>query len=419
MVAADLAQLLLDKVAEPDWVVLKPAEMKTESGAKLTVENDGSIVVGAAANTEQQTVRWQAGPQPVRAVRVETSTHAVAPKSGASFFNDYQIVTANMAAGALRGQIVRLDLPGDSSEFPRHPADKGKKTINLAELQVFRGDQNIALRKKARQSSTAGDARVAPEGAVDGNTDGNDGGNPYAHTGMEEEPWWEVDLGSEQVIDRIVIWNRSDTNLYARMRHFRIRVLDHSRKVVLEQVIDKAPSPSAEIVPQSLLAKKMFEAGAEHQPLIVPLPHNLLKGSPARFRVSVATRFTSPGLVDQREQLMKTDDVETRLAVAYALDGRNDLALHYFGNALQQADGYEARKPILELAARFDDLFSALVKRQPNDPQVQLALARSVGRGASSFCSRSSLRKRWSSCRNPARLSRGWAQTTRNHSGPC
>src|SRR5262249_25545424 len=88
--AADLAQLLFDKYAptEPDWVVLKPAETKTQGGAKLTLQDDGSILVEAAPNSEAQSVRWQPGPQPVRAVRIETSTHASAPTGGAPFFNE-------------------------------------------------------------------------------------------------------------------------------------------------------------------------------------------------------------------------------------------------------------------------------------------------------------------------------------------
>src|SRR5207247_224840 len=39
---------------------------------------------------------------------------------------------------------------------------------------------------------------------------------------------------------------------------------------------------------------------------------------------------------------------------------------------------YEARKAILEVAARFDDVLAALSKRQPDDPQLQLAMARNL-----------------------------------------
>jgi WD40 repeat protein len=78
----------------------------------------------------------------------------------------------------------------------------------------------------------------------------------------------------------------------------------------------------------------------------------------------------------KRFAAMRLTDPWARLAIAYALNGRNDKALQYFSRALKRADGYEARRQFLEAAARFDDLFSALLQRQPNDPHLLLALAR-------------------------------------------
>jgi tetratricopeptide (TPR) repeat protein len=333
--AGGLARVLLDEfcATEPEWVVLKPAATKTESGAKLTLQDDGSFLVDGTPRTEQPTVRCQPGPQPVRAVRIETSTHASAPTSGAPFFNEYLAVSASTGASrpwVLRGQFVRLDLPGDNSQFPRHPDDKQWKTINLAELQVFHGDHNIALRKKARQSST----QYAAENAVDGNTVGHDGGNPYAHTLMEDDPWWEVDLGSEQPIDRIVIWNRSDANLYVRMNHFRVRVLDRSRKVLFEQVVATAPSPRAEIVPQALLAEPPSGASGDKQPLIVRLPRSSVKDALPRYRVSVAPHLADLGRDEERLALLKLNDPWIKLSTAYVLLGRKDQASEYLGKAL-------------------------------------------------------------------------------------
>jgi WD40 repeat protein/tetratricopeptide (TPR) repeat protein len=310
--------------AEPDWVVLKPAETKTESGTKLALQDDGSILVQAPPQPEQQTVRWQPGPQPVRAVRIETSTHALAPKDGTPFFNEYQAVAVGMAVsrpGALQGQFVRLDLPGDNSEFPRQPQLKDKKTINLAELQVFHGDQNIAFRKKARQSTNLYPRGRGAENAVDGNTRGDDNGPPYAHTAMESDPWWEVDLGSEQPIDRIVIWNRSEEHLYVRMNHFRIRVLDRSRKVVFEQVVNKAPSPSTEIVPQALLVETKPTAAGENPPLIVRLPRSSGKDALPRYRVSGAAHLADLGPEEKRLAALKLTDPWQKLAAAYELKG--------------------------------------------------------------------------------------------------
>ena len=337
--AAGLAQLLFDNLGptEPKWVVLKPATMKTESGARLTLQDDGSVLV-EAPNTEQQSVRWQPGPQPVRAVRIETSTHASTPGSGVLFFNEYRTFAVSMGAsrpGVLRGQFVRLDLPGDNRQFPRHPADRDKKTINLAELQVFHGEQNIALRKKARQSSDwpGGGSRLAAQNAVDGNTAGTDSGNPYAHTASEDNPWWEVDLGSEQPINRIVIWNRIEAGLHARMNHFRVRVLDRSRKVVFEQVVDKAPNPSTEIVPQALLVKSKSGATGENQPLILRLPRSSRKDALPRYRVSVANRLADLGLEEKRLEALKLSDPWLKLAAAYESAGRTREAIPHLAKA--------------------------------------------------------------------------------------
>jgi WD40 repeat protein/tetratricopeptide (TPR) repeat protein len=97
-----------------------------------------------------------------------------------------------------------------------------------------------------------------------------------------------------------------------------------------------------------------------------------------RFRLSVSS---DPAAFDWEQThfaVMKLTDPWTKLADAYAINGRNGDASRYFDTALERADGYEARKPIVELAARFDEVLSALIKRQPDDPQLQLALARNL-----------------------------------------
>lgn len=73
---------------------------------------------------------------------------------------------------------------------------------------------NLAFGKPARQSSDL-DACYAGAGkAVDGNTDANlkmnDAKSSVSHTGDEESPWWEVDLGAVYDIGKVVVWNRQD-----------------------------------------------------------------------------------------------------------------------------------------------------------------------------------------------------------------
>jgi hypothetical protein len=68
---------------------------------------------------------------------------------------------------------------------------------------------NLALKRPAAQSSSAYVTAGAGT-AVDGNTDGNFFHGSVTHTGLEANPWWEVDLGISRHIGSIVIWNRTD-----------------------------------------------------------------------------------------------------------------------------------------------------------------------------------------------------------------
>lgn len=70
--------------------------------------------------------------------------------------------------------------------------------------------QNLALGKKAYQSSTPYPNMGQAGKAVDGNTDGNWSNGSVTHTNSEANPWWEVDLGAMYDIEKIRVWNRTD-----------------------------------------------------------------------------------------------------------------------------------------------------------------------------------------------------------------
>ena len=61
---------------------------------------------------------------------------------------------------------------------------------------------------RATQSSTAFGG--APERAIDGNIDGTYSHGSISHTGYQNRPWWQVDLGSSQPIPSVIINNRTD-----------------------------------------------------------------------------------------------------------------------------------------------------------------------------------------------------------------
>ncbi len=117
-----------------------------------------------------------------------------------------------------QAQYVRVNLPGE------------KRILSLAEVEVFRDGKNIAGSGSASQSST--DYEGVAERAIDGETDGNYFGNSVTHCAIQDAPWWELDLGSAQPIERVQIWNRTDGNLQPRLSGAVIELLDGNRGLV-------------------------------------------------------------------------------------------------------------------------------------------------------------------------------------------
>lgn len=66
---------------------------------------------------------------------------------------------------------------------------------------------NLALGKKTSQSSTYNmrEAKYAVNGKKDGN-----GVNKSTCTQLENQPWIEIDLGATGLIDKVLVWNRTD-----------------------------------------------------------------------------------------------------------------------------------------------------------------------------------------------------------------
>ena len=130
-------------------------------------------------------------------------------------------------------RFVRIELPGK------------QRYLHLAEVQVFSGGQNISVKAKASQSSTdfGGDAKRAN----DGNTNGDYNANSVSHTKLEDNPWWEVDLGKVVPLEKVVIWNRTDGGVQERMKGYAVKLLDDQRKPVDEKKKDDFPNPSAEL----------------------------------------------------------------------------------------------------------------------------------------------------------------------------
>jgi azurin len=132
---------------------------------------------------------------------------------------------------AARARYVRVELPRTG-------------TLTLAEVEVFSGGQNIARGGKATQVNTSNNG--AASRAIDGKTDGDYGSGTLTHTREEtKNPWWEVDLGAEQPIDSVAIWNRREGELGRRLDGFTLTLLDGSRHEVFSKTGQPAPAVSA------------------------------------------------------------------------------------------------------------------------------------------------------------------------------
>ena len=136
------------------------------------------------------------------------------------------------SAAAPNARYVRVELPG-----------KGK-TLTLAEVEVISKGKNIAKSGKATQSSLG--AGGVPERAIDGNKNPsyNSGGQTHTSEG-KANPWWELDLGRTQAIDKVSIWNRGD-GLEERLSNFTITLLDSNRKAVFKKDGLAAPKVSVD-----------------------------------------------------------------------------------------------------------------------------------------------------------------------------
>ncbi|MCL1920572.1 MAG: SUMF1/EgtB/PvdO family nonheme iron enzyme [Kiritimatiellaeota bacterium] len=145
-----------------------------------------------------------------------------------------------MAALGVAGSVMAQQAPVNG-RFVRVEIKKDKATLSLAEVQVFSKGENVALKGKATQSDTAHGA--AATRAIDGNTDTKWGGGSITHTPEDRKnPWWEVDLGAEKAIDKIMVWNREE--IPQRLDGAAVIILGEDRKVKWEQVLTR-PNPTS------------------------------------------------------------------------------------------------------------------------------------------------------------------------------
>jgi len=239
------------------WTILKPESLNSKSQATLEPQPDDSVLAqGLYPAKDTYTIRTTAPISGITAFKIEVLPDDRLPNKGPGRSSSGNFVLSEISASAATkpaastsGRFVRIDLPGK------------QKIINIAEVQVFSGGKNSALKGVAKQSGTYADAEAGR--AIDGKTDGNYGSRSVSHTAVADNPWWEVDLGAEQELEKIVVWNRTDGGTASRLGGAKLSVLDAKRQTVFDTVIAEAPKPSAEFSPGNSRALKLANASAD------------------------------------------------------------------------------------------------------------------------------------------------------------
>src|SRR5438874_352161 len=155
------------------WLPLKPIRMRAREGGLITAAADNALKLEPQQKIEFYTVELDLGAKQLAGVRIEALPSLKEAQAEPELNRAFVIsqVRARVIAAATNppsGRYVRIELPGKD------------RILSLAEVQVFKGTNNLALKGEAAESSTAfdGPARLA----IDGNTDGNYDNKSTTHT---------------------------------------------------------------------------------------------------------------------------------------------------------------------------------------------------------------------------------------------
>ena len=233
-VLAGQSKWLAKVSAEPEWNVQQPLSAIGEK-RKLKIVDDAWLVAEKdKPENDVYTVRFRTrGKTNLAGLRLDTDAKQKDNFVVSQIQATWQPIDFG-SASSVAARYVRVELPG-----------KGK-FLHLAELQAFSRGENVALKGKPKQSSTGygGMAKYINDGITEGHYQKATG----THTANGDKlPWIEIDFGSTKSINRVVLWNRTDSqSIIDRLKGFKIQLLDESHKVVWEESPKVVPSPSSD-----------------------------------------------------------------------------------------------------------------------------------------------------------------------------
>ena len=129
-----------------------------------------------------------------------TMTEHIKSKGGSYKGNASTAAIGPSCSGAVLAQRVTLD--------GRSAAGGTGEYLNIAEVEVYSGGQNVALGKATTGGVTYCGGTLSR--GNDGNTQGHWNTGTVFHTYNGGNAWWEVDLGQPYSIDKVVVYSRTD-----------------------------------------------------------------------------------------------------------------------------------------------------------------------------------------------------------------
>jgi hypothetical protein len=262
------------------WIKVKPTKVVGEQ-SKFAIGAHGTITPSGAASKKDETYTLTLKPGIKKLVALQLETLGRGRDKGGNLVIS-SITASLMPTGksSPTGRFVRVELPGN------------KKMISVAELQIFSGGKNIARTGKAKQSSTGfgGDAKRG----IDGNTNGDFNKKSVTHTAVSKDPWFEVDLGRNAPIDKIVLWSRTGAGLPQRLAGYKLHILDAKRGNVWSAAKTAIPNPSSSFTTGGARPIPFATASADFSQKGFGVDNLIRNKDPKKLGWAIAPQFDKP-----------------------------------------------------------------------------------------------------------------------------
>ena len=190
-------------------------------------------------------------------------------------------------------RFLRIEIPGDN------------KILTLNEVEIISGGKNVARQGKAKQSSVGSGG--VPERGIDGNKNPDWGGAGQTHTDGfgSTNPWWEVDLGKEYIVDSVEVWNRKDFE--KRLEGFTVQLLDSNRNQLYKSGKTRgAQRIKFTLKKRTIIDYKLYNGKPEPKtvsttPVLATVPEGYKDELPFAFRKGDTVAILGNGLADRMQ----------------------------------------------------------------------------------------------------------------------